>query len=150
MLDVLMKNGGHRIDYFESGTEIISDAAALYIRAEMPDDAHYDHQAKHQLYQGLAIISAKIGFQKLAGIYIDVNNLENLERPAYQRMKQDLLDGMFRRIYVLDSNAILGHPAADADLRDLYWSAGGFELISYENGVAEPLSICCRDQAWAV
>lgn len=134
MLDVLMKNGGHRIDYFESGAVNHSDAAALYIRADAPGETKYSRQAKHQLYKGLAIIAECIGFQKLVGIYVDVNALENVERPAYQRLKQDLLDGLFRRVMVIDPRAMLGHPAADDDVRDLFWSAGGFELINYESG----------------
>lgn len=141
MLDVLMKNGGHRIDYFESGAESFSDATALYIRADAPGEAQYSRQAKHQLYEGLAIIAECVGFNKLVGIYLDVNALQNVNRPAYQRLKQDLLDGMFRRVLVIDSLALLGHPEADGDVRDLFWSAGGFELINYESGHPVPMDI---------
>ncbi|HBF41295.1 MAG TPA: hypothetical protein DDW19_05865 [Anaerolineaceae bacterium] len=144
MLDVLMKNGGYRIDYFESEARSLSDAAALYIRADAPNELPYSRLAKHQLYEGLAIIAAGIGFHKLVGIYIDVSTLENVARPAYQRLKQDLLDSLFRRVLVIEPRALLGDPQADADLVDLYWSAGGFELINYESGYPVSMKIANR------
>jgi len=147
MLDVLMKFGAHRIDYLESSAAGVSDGAAFYLRADSPAEEQYNREAKHQLYQGLALIAASIGLHKLVGVYIDVNDLENINRPAYQRLKMDLLDGMFRKVFVVNTNALLGHPAADADIRDLYWSAGGFEMITLENGRVEPLAIGCGSLA---
>jgi len=139
MLDVLMKFGAHRIDYLESSAAGVSDGAAFYLRAESPADELYNREAKHQLYQGLALIAESVGLHKLVGVYIDVNSLENIDRPAYQRLKMDLLDGLFRKVFVVNSNALLGNPVADADVFDLYWSAGGFEMITLENGRVEPL-----------
>ncbi len=143
MLDVLMKLGGHRIDYFEGNAAGISDGAAFYLRADPPVDDLYSRESKHQLYLGLAIIAASVGLHKLVGIYIDVNHLNNVNRPAYQQLKLDLLDGLFRKVYVIDSRALLGHPTADADICDLYWSAGGFEMITFENGMSQPIAIGC-------
>ncbi len=143
MLDVLMKFGAYRIDYLESSAASASDAVAFYLRANCPRHEFYSREAKHQLYQGLALIAANYGLHKLVGVYVDVNELSNINRPAYQRLKMDMLDGLFHKVFVVDPGALLGHPVADADMRDLYWSAGGFEIISMQEGYFEPLELCC-------
>jgi hypothetical protein len=41
-------------------------------------------------------------------------------------MMTDLLNGLFKRIFILDESALLGTPSADEDMRQIYRTAGGF------------------------
>lgn len=145
MLESMMKFGNHRVDYFGSQCTVNSQSVAFYIRGDMDEKDAYSRDAKHQLYLGLAILNEKIGMQNVTGIYVDVNDLHNIERPAYLRMKQDLADGCFRRIFILTADALLGDPAADADMCALYQCVGGFELFSCDSGDCAPIDfpVCC-------
>ena len=131
MLDTLMKFGAYRVNYFEGFTQRNPDAFGFYIRAEFEDGQAYSHDAKHQLYAGLDLIQRFMGMQNLAGIYLDVNCLKNLQRPAYKQMKQDVLSGYFRRVLVLDEGALNGCPGAARDLHELAVLVGGLEVLCW-------------------
>jgi hypothetical protein len=153
MLNTLLKFGSHRVDYFDQ-TDGNPQAFAFYVRGGMAADERYSHEAKHQLYGGLAVIRTALGLENLAAVYIDIDELANFQRPAYQQMKKDLLAGMFNRVFVFDFSALLGEPAAEADLADLTAKVGGFELFSCgEDGgifaremLMNKALICCFEQ----
>lgn len=146
MLESMMKFGNHRVDYFVNRNTVNSQSVAFYIRGEMDEQDAYSRDAKHQLYLGLAILEQKVGMRHVTGIYVDVNDLNNIERPAYLRMKQDLEDGLFKKVFVLSADALLGDPTADADMCELYRRVGGFELFSCDTGDCAPLDfpVCCQ------
>lgn len=133
MLDSLMKFGAYRVNYFEPFIKNSPEAFGFYIRAEIEQGQAYSHMAKHQLYVGLDLIQRRLGMQNLVGIYIDINCLANLKRPAYQQMKRDILSGYFQKILILEKDAIEGCPGAVADLNDLADHAGGLELLSWHD-----------------
>lgn len=139
MLDTLMKVGAHRIEYFESVSSISSSAFGFYIRGEKNTRDIYSRDAKFQLYAGLVLIHENEQMRNLAGIYVDVDALENLQRPAYVQLKKDLVSGRFNRLFVLDESALLGLPAADEDVCNLYIETGGFELM-----------VCCDGECVAI
>jgi hypothetical protein len=141
MLDTMMKFGAFRVDYLNLGLDKDRKAFGFYLRAEIPAGDQYSREAKHQLYTGLSIITCKLEIKHLVGIYLDVDSLDNLERPAYQTMKNDMLKGMFKRLFVLDEHAIMGSPAADYDLLKFFIQSGGFELFTCKNGECIPLEI---------
>ena len=153
MLNTLLKFGSHRVDYFDQ-TGSNPQAFVFYVRGGMAAEERYSHEAKHQLYGGLAVIRATMGLENLAAVYIDIDELANLQRPAYQQMKQDLRAGMFTRVFVFDVSALLGEPAAEADLANLAAKVGGFELITCgEDGsifaretLINEVLICCFEQ----
>jgi hypothetical protein len=141
MLDAMTKFGGYRVDYLHHGLEKDQKAFAFYLRAEILPGSSYSREAKHQLYTGLSIIKQHLEFNHLAGIYLDVDCLENLNRPAYQQMKQDMLNGMFKRLFVLDERAVLGSAEADQDMLMLFIQTRGFELFTCKNGECLPLEL---------
>jgi hypothetical protein len=129
MLDALLKFGSYRIDYFDrSGGN--PQAFAFYVRGAMDARSRFSHEAKAQLYAGLALIRSELGLGNLAAVYIDVNDLANLQRQAYAQLKRDLLAGMFSRVFVYDRSALLGQPAADQDVARLGEVVRDFELLS--------------------
>jgi hypothetical protein len=135
MLDTLLKFGSHRVDYFDQ-TGSNPQAFAFYVRGGMDDSSHYSHEAKYQLYSGLAVIRSTLGLQNLAAVYIDINTLENIRRPAYEQLKHDLCVGMFKRVFVFNGSALLGCPCAEADLTAACGPVDGFELISCDEDAA--------------
>ena len=133
MLNTLMKTGGYRIDYFDD-RENNPLYFGFYIRGEKSDLDAYSRDVKSQLYTGLLLIQSKHERQNLRGIYLDVDSLDNIQRPAYVQLKADLINGLFRRIFVLDESALLGTTAANDDLLSVYLMVGGFELIVCRDG----------------
>lgn len=140
MLDTLMKFGAYRVEHFNDEYQADLSAFGFYIRGEKQAGAYY-RDAKSQLYAGLMLIHSKQMMSHLRGIYVDVDALENLQRPAYCQMKSDLLNGLFRRIFVLDESALLGEPEAEADLRRIYRAVGGFDLLVCRDGDCTPLDL---------
>ncbi len=139
MLDAMMRFGAYRVEYLHSGLPMDRLAFGFYLRAELTASDQYSRNTKHQLYSGLTLLKRKAQMGHLVGIYLDVNSLDNLERPAYQQMKHDVANGLFRRVFVLDETALIGTPAADDDLLQLFIQTGGFEVFTCRNGECVPL-----------
>ena len=129
MLDTLMKFGAYRVEHFEPLNQLNPECFGLYIRAEIEKGQVYSHEAKHQLYMGLDLIHRLLGMQNLAGIYLDIDCLKNMQRPAYQQMKRDILAGSFCRILVLNPMVISGCPGSESDLHELAGCMGCLELL---------------------
>jgi hypothetical protein len=129
MLDSLMKFGAYRVNYFEPSIQRNPEAFGFYIRAEIENGQSYSHEAKYQLYSGLDLIQRFLGMKNLIGIYLDIDCLKNLRRPAYLKLKQDIIAGCFKRILVLDPRAISGCPGSENDLRELAGLVGGLDLL---------------------
>jgi hypothetical protein len=129
MLDTLLKFGSYRVDYFDQ-TGHNPLAFGFYVRGGIEAQSRYSREAKYQLYRGLGLIGSRLGLDNLAAVYIDVNDIANLQRPAYLQLKRDLLDGLFKRVFILESLALLGEPEADRDFYDFIVNIPGFELLS--------------------
>jgi hypothetical protein len=129
-----MRIGAYRVERFEIETPVNPDAFAFYIRGERPDTGSYSRDAKSQLYAGLMLINSKRMMGNLRGIYVDVDELSNLQRPAYMQLKADLLEGLFKRIFVLDATALWAPGIVEEDLHRLYLASGGFELLVCRDG----------------
>lgn len=140
MLDALTKFGGYRIDLFEQNRGN-TNAFALYVRGGLVPGSQYSLEAKQQLYFGLALIQSVVGLEKLAGVFVDVNDLQNLNRPAYHELKRQILAGEFSRVMILDPSAVLGHPIADRDLAKLFQQAERLEVFTVVSGVERPIVV---------
>lgn len=145
MLDTLTKFGGYRIDHFEQNRNN-ADAFVLYVRGGMVAGSSYSLEAKQQLYFGLATIQSLLGLEKLVGVFVDVNDLSNLERPAYRQMKREILSGEIKRVLILDRSALLGCAQADRDMVKLLRRASYLEIFTVVSGqvqsiIVEPAAI---------
>jgi hypothetical protein len=141
MLDTLMKIGAYRVEHFESEFQADPFAFGFYIRGEVTTTDAYSRDAKTQLYAGLMLIHSKLQMKHLRGIYLDMDYLENLQRPAYVQLKADLINGLFKRVFVLDESALLGTLEAEKDLHKIYLTVGGFELLVCREGECIPLPL---------
>jgi len=130
MFQILLKNGQYRVDYFHPTQHGNADAFAFYVRGEVLPFSPYSLRAKRHLQSGLEVIRQRMDIHHLVAVYVDVDILENLERPAYLQMKRDLWSGMFRRVFVADLHDLLGYSRADEDLMEFSAEIGGIELLS--------------------
>ena len=138
MLDTLMKFGAYRVDYFGNQYQRNPNAFGFYIRAEVEEGSPYSRESKHQLYEGLDLIQNKLGMGNLVGIYVDVNCLKNLSRPAYHQMKMDIVAGYFSRILILEEAAIFGCPGSEQDLIDLADLVGSIHVWVWDGSSIRP------------
>ena len=138
MLDTLMKFGAYRVDYFEKQHQRNPNAFGFYIRAEVEGGSPYSRESKHQLYEGLDLIQNKLGMGNLVGIYLDVNCLENLSRPAYHQMKMDIADGLFSRILIIEEKALFGCPGTEQDLFILANHVGNIHVWVWDGNSIRP------------
>lgn len=133
MLEALLKFGGYRVDRFfkaeQSGEEF-----ALYLCSWQQTKGNYCLAAKHQLQYGLAQIHAHGQLKNLAGIYIDINLPEQLNRPAYLELKQDLRQGKFQRVLVLEDELIVGKCDVERDWQALAAEVPGLKFFTFERG----------------
>lgn len=135
MFETFMHPGAYRIDYFNGAAMGNSEAIALYVLGNLPQQAAYSNQAKHNLAAGLSLIQIEIGKQNLVAVYIDINSADNLARPAYQQMKWDIRLGLFHQIMVHDMLDLAMDAAVMEDLCDLYREVRGFKVITYHGGI---------------
>lgn len=141
MLDSMMKIGAYRVEHFDVFNQSDPQAFGFYVCGELTATHAYSRDAKAQLYAGLMLIHSKAQMAHLRGIYVDVDSVENLQRPAYVQMKRDLLAGLFKRILVLDEAALLGSSEARADLYQVYLAVGGLELLVCRDGECVPYPV---------
>lgn len=130
MFDTLMQYGGHRVTYLNDCARGKACALGFYVRGELVKGQRYSHSTKHHLMAGLDVIQESLGRENLVAVYLDVDVLDNLSRPAYLQMKQDLCAGMFHRLFVFSQSDLMGNHQVDQDVYDLYRQTGGFDLLS--------------------
>lgn len=131
----------HRVDYLNQDARGSAEAFAFYVCGELPQNASYSTTAKYELYSGLSLIQKALGPANLVAVYLDVNAFENLFRPAYVQMKEDMRAGMFRRVFVMNASDLLSGAEAAQDMRQLYRELGGFDLLTYEQGAFKPVML---------
>jgi hypothetical protein len=114
MLDTMMKVGGHRVVILNDGREKKEYGLGIYIRGN-GCITPYCRDAKNQLYQNLVSVRKSGLEQSVFGIYLDVDDLTNFERPAYVAMKEDIRAGRFRTIVVSRPEVIFDQHGASDD-----------------------------------
>lgn len=130
----LMRWGSYRVDYLNEPAMGTDAAFAFYVCGELPENAAYSAAAKRNLYTGLSLIQQTLGPDNLVAIYLDVNSLDNMDRPAYVQMKIDMKVGLFKRVFTMNASDLLGGRQRADDIRDLYQTVGGFDLLTYDQG----------------
>jgi hypothetical protein len=142
MFDVLTHMGGYRVDYLNKQAAGSPQALGFYVRGELDENQPYARDAKRRLYAGMLVIQQELGANNLVSVYLDVDRPDNLQRPAYQQMKRDLRDGLFRRVFAFDLQDLAGAQNAVHDLYRLYEELQGFDLLTYETGAFRPALFC--------
>jgi hypothetical protein len=129
MFETLMKYGGYRVDRINQRAAGQPGAFGFYVRGDLPREAVYSADAKHHLYSGLEVIFRELAPALLVAVYIDVGPICNLNRAGYVELKNDLLSGLFRNVFVFDPDDLVGSPAAREDFDRLSRQVNGIELL---------------------
>ena len=148
MFETLMTKGGYRIDLVNRKAGGTGDALGFYVRGDLAKGVPYSLDAKHHLYAGLDAIRKYHDEKNLYAVYLDIDRICNLARPAYLQLKRDLLYGAFRKVFVFSPDDLLGCEAAIRDLVALYRRVKGFELITEQQGILTPIPL--QGEAWVV
>jgi len=134
MFETLRKQGSYRIDYLNQAARGSPEAFAFYVRGELEQGAPYSVSAKRHLRAGLNIIRKNMNCDFLVAIYLDINTAQNLHRPAYLQMKQDLHAGYFHRVFTLHAADLIGDNAVMEDLIKLSQDISGLDVFTYQEG----------------
>ena len=129
MLSDLMRAGGYCVNYLNMRSRGLPAAFGFYVCDELQAGAAYSKQAKHCVYHGLCVIQAKLGWDNLVGIYVDVIKEEKRSRLAFQQLKVDVDAGYFRRVLVVRGQDLFGEQVICQELEKLSQEVDGFELI---------------------
>jgi len=100
MFETLTKTGGYRVDYLNRSVQGRPEAVALYVCGSLSRGQSYSADAKRRLYAGLAFVHEHMGLENLVGVYLDVDSIEKPSYTAYNQMKRDLRQGLFRQTVI--------------------------------------------------
>ncbi len=139
MYETLMKLGSYRVDYLNVNARGTAGAFAFIVCGEPPGDPGHSASAKRILYTGLSLIQQTLGPNNLVAVYLDVDAIDNPQRPAFNQMKRDLRAGMFRRVFDLRATDLMANTRLARELERLYREVGGFDLLTFEGGAFKPV-----------
>jgi len=144
MFATLMKSGSYRVDYFKDQAAGSPQALGFYACGDIPSQAPFSQSARHNLLAGLIVIQHHFGISNLVAIYLDVHppDPQQAIRPAYEQMKRDLREGLFKRAFVFSTCRLKNGQDMLEDLCQFYAEIDGFELITFVNGAPKTLLPC--------
>ena len=131
MLSDLMA-GRYSVNYINMQSRGLPAAFGFYVCDELQEGAAYSRQAKRHLYRGLCVIQAKLGWENLVGVYVDVSEAGNHPGSAFRQLKADLNAGYFRRVLVACPWALFGKSLIYKKFKKLSQGIKGFELVGIE------------------
>lgn len=134
VFEAMMRYGAYRIDRMNPERMGKPEAIALYVLGDLPHQQPYSRRAKHHLLTGLMLVRQELGIHNLVGVYLDINDGGNLERPAYQEMKRDLQSGFFRRILFLPGEDMSGLDPSPQGWRQFFTDLPSCELLIFQSG----------------
>ncbi len=134
VFEAMMRYGAYRIDRMNPERMGKPEAIALYVLGDLPHQQSYSRRAKHHLLTGLMIVRQELGIQNLVGVYLDINDGSNLERPAYQELKRDLRAGVFRRILFIPGEEVGGLDPSLQGWRQFFIDLPSCELLIFQSG----------------
>ena len=150
MFETLTRHGGYRIDYLKPEIAGHPEAFGFYVCGSLPEDAVYSTSARRQLLAGLSAIQSQMNPDQLVAIYVDINNLENLFRGAYQQLKRDVREGLIQRVFVISLGDLIDGPESIEDMTGLFRDSGGFEIISLEDGICQRETFAYACYRWVM
>ena len=144
MFEALRRYGNYRVDYLNQQKMGAHEALGLYVLGDLLPGQAYSHSAKHNLMTGLVLVRAQLGVEKLVAVYVEVNDPENPDRPAYRQLKSDMRAGMFHRLLVMAVEDLYRGPGPSADWWNFYREMPDCEVLSAQSGTFKPVAMIER------
>lgn len=137
MLNNMMKNNTHRIDYLNFEAVGMNGSFGVYIRGCLEKDQPYSVEAKRRLFLSLDYVRRNLEEKKLVAIYMDIVDKRNAMSPAFEKMEKDLQKGLFEKVLFADLEEIFNDSSLNDRLLDLAENLEGIEFIDVQGNVFE-------------
>ena len=140
MLNNMMKNNSHRVDYLyfkAAGTE---GAIGIYVRGCLQKDQPYSLEAKRRLFLSLDFVRRNLEEEKLVAVYMDIVETKG-KNPAFNKMDSDLREGLFEKVLFADLEEIFNDISLNEKLFTLAEDVEGIEFIDVNGNVFEARKI---------
>ncbi|HSM24374.1 MAG TPA: hypothetical protein VK856_05875 [Anaerolineaceae bacterium] len=140
MLNDMMKNNSHRVDYLnfkEAGTK---GAIGIYVRGCLQKDQPYSMEAKRRLFLSLDFVRRNLEEEKLVAVYMDIVETKG-KSPAFNKMDSDLREGLFEKVLFSDLEEIFNDISLNEKLFTLAEDVEGIEFIDVNGNVFEARKI---------
>ncbi len=141
MLNSMMKNNTHRVDYLNFNAVGTAESFGIYLRGCLQEDQPYSLQAKRRLFICLDYVRRYMVEEKLVAVYMDIYDFRNSKNLAFQEMESDLRQGMFEKVLFADLEEIFQDSELNNKLIDLAESVDGIEFLDVTGNVFEAKKI---------
>lgn len=132
MFATLMEKNGHRVEYWHECMRGKPMSLGFYVRGEIFPGDQYSVSARFHLTVGMLVIERDLGLSNLHGLYVDIDSAENLYRPAYVQLKQDLIEGAIRKVFVFELEDLTMLQEGCMEFNQITPMVGGIELLVYD------------------
>lgn len=141
MLNSMMKNNSHRVDYLNFKAVGMNGSFGIYVRGCLQKDQPYSMEAKRRLFICLDYVRRYLEEEKLVAVYMDIFELENAKNLAFQEMEIDLRKGMFEKVLFANLEEIFKDSVLNDKLFDLADDMEDIEFIDVDGNVFEAKKI---------
>ena len=141
MLNNMMKNNSHRVDYLNFIAAGFEGAIGIYVRGCLQKDQPYCMEAKRRLFISLDFVRRYLDEDKLVAVYMDIVDTKNAINPAFIKMEIDLRQGLFEKVLFADLEEIFNDTSLNEKLFNLAEDVEGIEFIDVKGNVFEARKI---------
>ena len=144
MLNSMMKNNTHRVDYLNFNAVGMANSFGIYLRGCLEKDQPYSMEAKRRLFICLDYVRRNMDEARLVAVYMDIYDIRNSNNLAFQEMESDLRKGMFEKVLFADLEEIFQDAILNEKLMDLAESVDGLEFLDVDGNIfeAQKLPLC--------
>jgi hypothetical protein len=141
MLNNMMKNNTHRVDYLNFKAVGMNGSFGIYVRGCLEKDQPYSVEAKRRLFLSLDFVRRNFEEEKLVAIYMDIVDKKNTNDLAFSELEADLRKGLFEKVLFADLEEIFNDACMNEKLFSLAENLEGIEFVDVNGNVFEAKKI---------
>jgi hypothetical protein len=141
MLNNMMKNNTHRVDYLNYKAVGMNGSFGIYVRGCLEEDQPYSVEAKRRLFLSLDYVRRNFEEEKLVAIYMDIVDKNNTKDLAFSELEADLRKGLFEKVLFADLEEIFNDACMNEKLFSLVENLEGIEFVDVNGNIFEAKKI---------
>lgn len=141
MLNNMMKNNTHRVDYLNYKAVGLNGSFGIYVRGCLEEDQPYSVEAKRRLFLSLDFVRRNFEEEKLVAIYMDIVDKNNTNDLAFNELEADLRKGLFEKVLFADLEEIFNDACMNEKLYSLVENLEGIEFVDVNGNIFEAKKI---------
>jgi len=141
MLNNMMKNNTHRVDYLNYKAVGMNGSFGIYVRGCLEEDQPYSVEAKRRLFLSLDFVRRNFEEEKLVAIYMDIVDKNNTNDLAFNELEADLRKGLFEKVLFADLEEIFNDACMNEKLYSLVENLEGIEFVDVNGNIFEAKKI---------